>query len=182
MFSPSVIPLKHGLQTQPILDNLEQPIYQNLSKKMAQTFNSKIEHIAVAYKRLLNINVTDSSLQRDIEENPFYPTLLSISDTFDRYNINNAAYNVPIEQFDELEAPFIAMMDIPVVGNDFVLVTEITDKTVSYLYHKNKPEKIERIKFFERFQHTAFVAEPDENSGENDYADRIKKEQHPMAW
>ena len=77
---------------------------------MAQTFNSKAKHVASIYKDLLKIKVTDSTLQKDIEENPFYPSLLSISDTFDRYRIPNSAYQVPAENFGELFTPRIVKM------------------------------------------------------------------------
>jgi uncharacterized membrane protein len=143
---------------------------------MVETFNSQIKQVALAYKRLLKVKVTNSSLLKDIEENPFYPSLMCISDTFDRYNINNAAYNVSREQFEELEAPFIAMLYIPFVGSDFVLVTEITDNYVNYIYSKNGHEKIEKSKFVERFKNTVFIAQPDVNSGENNFSYKLKNE------
>lgn len=143
---------------------------------MAHTFNSKAKHVASTYKDLLKIKVTDSSLKRDIEENPFFPSLLSISDTFDRYRIPNSAYEVPAENFDELEAPFIALVDVPAVGNDFTLVTAIDNNTVSYLYEKNKSETIGKEEFIKRFKNVVFMAEPGKDSGETNYVENRKKE------
>src|SRR5215469_9953085 len=105
---------------------------------MAQTFNSSLKKVAFAYARLLNVPVTKSSLQSAIEENPYYPSLLSLSDTFDRYNIPNAAYNVPAGEIDQLQAPFIAYMEMPGVGSDFALVTRIGGDTVDLIYDRNK--------------------------------------------
>lgn len=143
---------------------------------MAQAFNSNLKHVALAYKRLLNINVTDSTLLIDIEENPFFPTLLSISDTLDRYNVNNSAYNFTLEEFSDLNAPFVTIIDIPEVGRDFVLVTKITDSVVSYIYGRNKAEKMDRLKFIQRFKNVVLFAEPDQNSGEKNFLDQLKIE------
>jgi uncharacterized membrane protein len=143
---------------------------------MAQSFNTGIKKVALAYCQLLGVKITGSSLQKDIEENPYYPSLLSLSDTFDRYGIANSAYNIPDENFDELEAPFITLLNTPSVGNDFVLVTEVTDKKVSYRHSGNKPQTIEKEQFIGRFRNFVFLAEPDENSGERDYEEKVKKE------
>ncbi|MBS1528771.1 MAG: thioredoxin domain-containing protein [Bacteroidetes bacterium] len=143
---------------------------------MAQTFNSNLKKVALAYARLLNIPVTKSSLQTAIEENPYYPSLLSLSDTLDRYNIPNAAYNVPAEEIDQLQAPFIAYMSIPGVGSDFALVTRISGDTVDLIYDRNKAQTIEKAQFYQRFKRVALVAGPDENSGEKNYKANRRKE------
>lgn len=143
---------------------------------MAQSFNSRIKQVATAYAKLLNIKVTGSSLQRDMEENPYYPSLLSLSDTFSRYHIDNAAYNVPVENFDQLEVPFIAFVNMPSVGSDFVLVTDISDKTISYSYNSSKSKTVEKDQFLKQFKKVVLYAEPNENSGEKNYADNLRKE------
>jgi len=144
---------------------------------MAETFETKITRVAVAYKRILRLKITDSSLSTAIEENPYYPSLYAISDTFERYNIGTAAYNVRSDQFEELNAPFIAWLDIPFVGNDFVLVTEITDDTVSYLYDKRRPVTVEKEIFFSHFKNVALLAEANDDCEEKDYPSQLKKEQ-----
>jgi uncharacterized membrane protein len=125
---------------------------------------------------LLKINVTGSTLKKDLEENPFYPSLLSISETFDKYNVTNAAYNYTSQEFYELNAPFIALINFPSIGGDFVLVTEITNEKVHFIHDKEKPQIIPKQQFVDRFAYTVLFAEPDESSGEIDFLLNRKKE------
>ncbi|HTI60148.1 vitamin K epoxide reductase family protein [Mucilaginibacter sp.] len=143
---------------------------------MAQTFNSSLKKVAFAYATLLKIPVTKTSLQSAIEENPYYPSLFSLSDTFDRFNIRNAAYNVPTDEIDHLKAPFIAYMSVPDVGSDFVLVTGMSDNAVDLIYNLKRPQKIAKQQFIEQFRNTALFAELNENSGERDFEVHLKKE------
>ena len=143
---------------------------------MAQTFNSRVQYVALAYKRLLKIKVTDSTFLREIEENPFYPSLLSISDTFNQYQIPHAAFRVSPEEFDELEEPFIALINIPSIGDDFVLVTKITSGTVSFIYDKNQTKTIAREKFIKSFKNVAFLAQYSADAEEKDYAKKLETE------
>jgi uncharacterized membrane protein len=143
---------------------------------MAHTFNSNLKNVAFAYTRLLNIPITKSSLQTGIEENPYYPSLLSLSDTFDRYNIPNVAYEVQMGQIGQLNAPFIAHMQMPGDDNDFALVTSIKDDTVDLIYDKKQPQTIKKSEFLQRFNRVVFFAEPTGNSGELEYKIARKKE------
>jgi len=143
---------------------------------MAQTFNSSLKKIALVYARLLNVPVTRSALQNAIEESPYYPSLLSLSDVFDRYHIPNAAYHIPAEETDQLKAPFIAYMNMPGVGSDFALVTKMSNDSVDFIYNKERQQTIEKQQFVQRFKQVVLFAEPDEKSGEKDYYANLKKE------
>ena len=107
---------------------------------MAQSFNTSLKSVASNYLRLLHVNVTPSSVEKDIEENPHYPSLLSLSETFDRYRISNNAFKVTAENLDQVEPPFVAFVNMPSVGGDFVVVTDIGDKKVTYLYRSSIPQ------------------------------------------
>lgn len=61
---------------------------------MAQTINTSLKNVAAHYVRLQKVNVTESSIKKTIEENPHYPSLLSLSQTFSRYRINNLTNKV----------------------------------------------------------------------------------------
>jgi hypothetical protein len=74
---------------------------------MVQPSNTSLKNVAANYLRLLGANITSTTLKKDLEENPYYPTLLSLSDTFTKYKIDNKAFEVSRENFDCLEAPFI---------------------------------------------------------------------------
>src|SRR5579864_5856820 len=104
---------------------------------MARTFNTNLKNTANYYTRLLNLRITSSTLQKDIEEHPFYPSLFSLSDTFDLYHVKNNGYRIKRDEFEQLDTPFIALMNFPKVGKDFAVVTKISSEKISYVY-KNK--------------------------------------------
>jgi hypothetical protein len=138
--------------------------------------NSNIKYVAFAYIRLLKINVTASSFENTIEEHPAYPSLLSVSETFDQFNITNAAYNIASSDFPDLESPFIALTTLPGGSSDFVLVTNILSNSVTYIYREDWPETIQLDVFIKGFKGVCFWAEPNENSGEKDFDERNKRE------
>ncbi|HLK31388.1 MAG TPA: vitamin K epoxide reductase family protein [Puia sp.] len=148
---------------------------------MAQTFNTSLKHVAAFYSRFQKVRVTKTSIQKSIEENPYYPSLLSLSDTFSRYNINNSAFEVDKESFDQLETPFVAFAYMPGVGKDFVLVTEMKNGSVHYLYKSKKEETIAKDEFMKRYQNIVWLAEPDEKSGETNYSEKLKEEKKVKA-
>lgn len=142
---------------------------------MAQTFNTNLKKVASAFVRALNAKVTATSIEKSIEENPYYPSLLSLSDTFSRFGITNNAYEILPENFSELEPPFVTFINMPDKGSDFVLVTQVTGNTVSYVYNNTKAETIEKQEFLKGFKNIIFLAE--EGAGaEDDYTRKLAKE------
>jgi uncharacterized membrane protein len=148
---------------------------------MAQSFNTSLKTIAVSYLQLLKAKVTATTIQKDIEENAHYPSLLSLSDTFSKYNIDNSAYEVDKEQFDLLEAPFAAYANMPGIGKDFVLVVGKKDGTVSFLHKSKRVQSISEEDFLARFENVVWFAETNEQSGEADYSSRLKEERKVKA-
>lgn len=153
---------------------------------MAQSFNTSLKNVAALYLQLLQAKVTVSSVKKEIEENPYYPSLLSLSDTFNRYQINNNAYEITSESFTTLETPFVAFMNIPGIGKDFVLVRNSTNKTVTYLYKSKRPQTVEKNEFLKQYQNVVWVAESHTHSGEADYLTKLKEEKtikiRKIAW
>jgi len=143
---------------------------------VAQSFNTSLKYIAGKYVQLTKAKVTTTSAQNGIEENPYYPSLLSLSDTFDKFGIINDAYEVDNEKLDQLLPPFVAYAIVPGVGKDFVLVTNQTNKKVSYLYKGHKPQTISKDAFLKQFQNIVWLAKPDEHNEEPDYAKKAKEE------
>ena len=147
--------------------------YENLP---FQSYHSNLKNVALEYKRLLKIKITDSSLLRDILENPYYPSLLSLSDTFKKYSIKNVAYRISGEYLDEMEVPFIGLMNLDSIGSDFILVKKITKNTVTYFYNKKRTETIERNEFLKRFENIALVFLGEEKNGEERDSYNFRKE------
>jgi uncharacterized membrane protein len=145
---------------------------------MATASSTGTARIAARYLKLLNIQVTATSVKRDILENPYYPGLLSLSDTFRKYGIDNTAFEIDKNDIDAIDLPpaFIAYVFFTGIGFDFVLVTKMTDTSVTYWYDDNKPRVVTKAEFLRTFQNIIWIARPDEHSGERDYTRKRKKE------
>jgi len=143
---------------------------------MAQSFRTNLANVAIAYLRSVKISVTDTSLKKALEQNPYYPSLYSLSNVFDRFNIDNEAYSVEESNLDQFEPPFITYCSNQNTGSDFVLVTMITGSTVSYIAENNKEKQVSREEFLKNWQKIVFVAEGNEQSGDKDYQRKLKTE------
>lgn len=135
---------------------------------MSHVLNSNLSEVAFLYGKLIKARVTRSTIVKDIEENPYYPSLYSLTSTFSKYNITSEAYSVSSKDFDSLEPPFIAFISVPNVGDDFILVSKINKETVQCFYKNRKPINFTRLEFLNRFKEVIWVAESSE----------INKEEH----
>lgn len=143
---------------------------------MAESFRTNLANAACAYKNALGIKVTNTSLKERLTENPYFPSLYSLSNTFDKFNIEHTAFKVDQENIDRLATPFIAYLDHQSTGKDFVTVTSIREKEVSYIGGKKKPETVSKEYFRKNWLGIVLQAAPDENSGEKDFLIRKEKE------
>lgn len=143
---------------------------------MAQTFSTSLKNVAVQYARLRKLKITASSIKTAIEENPYYPSLLSLSDTFTKFKVPNNGFKVDKETFEQLELPLAAYYHISGIGREFVLVTNITENTVSYLHSSSKKETVVKKEFLNRYQEVVWMAEPNEQSGESGFEAKLQLE------
>ncbi len=143
---------------------------------MAQGFRTNLSNVVVQYIRQLNAPVTAATLKESLEQNPYYPSLYSISNTFNRFNIENISFTATEESLEELQPPFITYCSDQSTGNDFVLVTAITAAQVSYLAESGKSKIISRADFLKQWQKIVFAAEANAQSGEKDYTLKVKIE------
>lgn len=141
---------------------------------MAQSFNTNLFNIAKHYVHMLKAPVTKSGLKVNLEQNPYYPSLYSLSHVFEKFSINNQAYTVDEENLNRFQPPFITYCSNQSTGKDFVLVTKITDTHVSYIADTNRPKQLNREQFLKQWQKIIFVAEANAESGEYDYKAKLK--------
>ncbi|XZF13536.1 vitamin K epoxide reductase family protein [Chitinophagaceae bacterium MMS25-I14] len=144
---------------------------------MAQSFNTSLAQVAIALAQQLRIPVTATSLKNRIEEDPYYPSLYSLSATYDKFGIENAAYEVSTEKLDELQPPFIAYMNHRPGGKDFVLVTALNSENILFTADGRKTEALSREAFIEQWENIIFSAVPSADSGEKNYLQIRKQEQ-----
>lgn len=119
---------------------------------------------ALALVRKLEIRITKQTLHKIIEQNPYYPSLFSLSDVFNRFKIPNQSFKLSVDQFQELEAPFIAFWK-----NDFVTVMAKNKDTITYMDLKSNKVIVSLETFLKDYKNIVFVAEADVNSGDPEF-------------
>ena len=143
---------------------------------MAESYQTNLVNVASCYVKRLNVEVTITSLKQNLEENPYYPSLFSLSNTFERFNILHEAFRVEKENFEELTPPFIAYLKNQSTGKDFVLVISVTENEVEYIAENKKAKKVSKEDFLKNWENIVLKANADEKSGEKDYSLNHKKE------
>ncbi len=143
---------------------------------MPQTFDTQLKNIAVQYIRLLHARVTSTTVQKDLEENAYYPSLLSLHEVFNRYQIDSSAFKVNAEMLLDIDPPFVALLDMSHNSSDFVLVTDMDEDQTTYLYNDKKKEIIHTSELRKRFKDVIWLAELTSDSGELAYEIKRKEE------
>ena len=124
----------------------------------------------------LNIPITATTVKESIEQNPYYPSLYSLSNTFSKYKIDNVAFEAKEEQLVDMQTPFVAYIQTQATGKDFVLVTKYSLENVTYIAQGNKELTITQKEFVTSWKKIIFLAEGTATSGEKDYVINLKKE------
>lgn len=136
--------------------------------------------IAAMLASLLQVNVSETTLQREIEEHPDYPSLLSVSDILKSFGVENLAIRISEDKLTEIPLPFIAQIQ----GEEsafkfFTIIKEINNKQLHYF----DPEKhqwafIDKEDFLLRFSGVILLVSRTEKGGELDYTEKVKAERH----
>src|SRR5688572_6136138 len=126
--------------------------------------------VAIQLLQLLKVPVTNDAVNESIFSHPDYPSLLSISDGLQQWNVDNAALRVDKEKLDELPVPFIAYVD-----GDFRVITQVTADALFYLDDEDRIKSESRDEFLHKWAGVALIAEVMEGAGDREYAAKKKK-------
>ncbi|RTL55512.1 MAG: Vitamin K epoxide reductase [Sphingobacteriales bacterium] len=126
---------------------------------MVYSFNTSLDAVAIKYAKLKGVQITASQIKESLLEHPFYPSLLSLSDTFAKFNLKNAAFKIETTQIETIETPFIAFHQVENVGKDFILVQDINKNNVTFYHNRLSKKTISREQFLESFQKIVWLAE-----------------------
>lgn len=144
-----------------LLSQLEKKSYSNATQA------------AIQLLKKLKVPVTNTTVIEQLENHPDYPSLLSISDSLKKWNVENMAIEVLPEKLEELPAPFIAHTKKG--GGNFLLVTSVNGK-IEYLDDKGREKQKSKEAFLKEWSHVALLAEGSPASGEKNYSKHRKKE------
>lgn len=143
---------------------------------MAETFHTNIVNITEMFTRKTRVKVTAKSIRERLTENPYFPSLYALSNVLDRLHIDNTALKVEKESIDSLQTPFITYLDNQPTGKDFATIVSVTPERITYYAENKKAMTVSRDNFEKNWLGIVLLAQPDEQSGEADYANKKKIE------
>ncbi len=130
---------------------------------MAQSFNTNLTNVIKHYIQMLKVPVTITKKEK-LTQNPITQALVS-----NVFNKLVSKRGNELTRRKKIEPPFIAYCSGQNTGSDFVLVTKITDTSVSYISESSKAKHLTKEDFLKQWQKTVFVAEAYAESGEYDF-------------
>jgi len=128
----------------------------------------------IAFLKLLNVRVTDTTVDDTLQNHPDWPSLLCISDSLNAWNVPNAAGKIEVAEIDQLPTPFVAYTRH--VETPLEIVTEVSESEVK-LYSTKQNKKLTESKesFLKRWNGVYLIAEKNEQSGEKDFEANKRK-------
>lgn len=145
---------------------------------MAENFNTQIIPVISNLLIKLKVPFTKFGLSKSIMSHPYYPSLLSISDTLNLYGIQNRALKVAPIQLEKLPKPFLAFVTIDEINTeDFVTVLDVSNEKITF-FHKQK-KTLDRSEFIEKWHDgIVMLVESTDNSIERELISNLKVEKN----
>lgn len=143
-----------------------------LNQLLEKKANSNASSVTLRLLKELKIPVTASTVIDTIESHPDYPSLYSISDSLQKWKIENLALKVEAENLEKIPVPFIAHSRTG--GGNFILVNAVNG-AVEYIDEKGKPNRKSSEEFSKEWDNIALLAESKKDSGEKNYRLQRKK-------
>lgn len=156
---------------------------------MRHIFGTLIEHklnqpesVARQLVKLLQVNISQSTLKKEIEEHPDYPSLLSISDVLNDYGIENLTAKFDPVRYTDLPTPFITQIHGDKNNTaSFTVVKEIDAGFARFLDPgRNQWTSLPIGDFLQRSSGIVLLAEAGEEAGEKNYERKVRRERTVM--
>tara|TARA_R110002126_G_scaffold291220_1_gene450985 strand:- start:10946 stop:12535 length:1590 start_codon:yes stop_codon:yes gene_type:complete len=127
---------------------------------------------------LIKVPHTTKFLKNNILSHPNYPSLLSISDTLNKYNVENIAIKIKPHQISDLATP--CLVQVSKQGTPFFFIlNSISRDSISYYDDKGKLIADSKANFLKIWTGICLLTEKSPNSGEIDF---IKKRRINILW
>jgi uncharacterized membrane protein len=130
--------------------------------------------VTIQLMNYIKIPVTNSTIQTRVEEHAEFPSLTSISDALNNWNVKNKALRVEKENLGRLPVPFVAHLISGV--SLFEIVTKVTETKVYYLTSSGIERKKSIETFLSAWTGVALVIQPSYNYKEPGYHTKISNE------
>ena len=133
--------------------------------------NEPLVNVAQQICKQLNLKITNDTVRDTILSHPDYPSLLSVSDSLNKWNIDNAAIRISAQDIDTLPEPFIGY-----AGGELKVVTKLEADHIYYLDSSGKKKMEDRDTFLSQWQDVALLTEISDKSGDENYFEKKKKQ------
>lgn len=133
---------------------------------------------AKLFLELADVKISYTTLQQEVEDHPDYPSLLSISDIFSKYKVDNITANFDPRDLVKIPPPFITQ--IKGTENDieyFTVVKQFNNGVVSaFDPERMKWREYSFQEFADRTSGVVLLADPGDNAGEQNYKQKRREE------
>jgi len=121
----------------------------------------------------LKVKVTHTTVDATLQNHPDYPSLLSLSDSLNTWNVNNAAFKIAPDQLNTLPVPFLAFIG----AGKYVIVNTIQNPIIYYTdTQQGKVVNTPISDFLKIWEGVVLLAEATKQSGEKNYKYNKHKE------
>ncbi|WP_423737522.1 vitamin K epoxide reductase family protein [Chitinophaga caseinilytica] len=127
---------------------------------------------------LINVKLSHTTLQQEVEDHPDYPSLLSISDVFRKYKVDNITANFAPTDLVKIPPPFITQLRGTQTDTMyFTVVKQCTGTEVMAFDPERKKWRTYRFEEFAgRSSAVVLLAEPGEGAGEPGFEEKRRDE------
>ncbi len=122
----------------------------------------------IAFLKLLNVKVSNATVNETLQNHPDWPSLLCISDSLNKWNIPNGAGRIDVNNIEQLPIPFMAYTNDREVP--LAIVKQIFNSKIQiHQKNYNKPTTEDKEDFLKKWDGVYLVAEPTKHSGETNF-------------
>lgn len=125
--------------------------------------------------KYLNIPVSRFTIRDRLEGHPDFPSLLSISDCLNSWDVAHKIYQIRKENYDPAAMLFPFIAHSSVNGGQFLMVKEIKNGKVKFSDEYHVTNEITEDEFLQRWDGIILYAVSSENSGESNYKENVVK-------
>jgi uncharacterized membrane protein len=132
-------------------------------------------HTAKNILELLNIQFTNDYLKEEILSHPHFPSLLTLSDVLEKYQISTLPLKIGKEKLDQIPTPCI--VQVQVQGKEFFqTLSHISEDSLAGHDETGKAFNVNRENFLNIWTGVVLAVEKNEHAAEPGIAERLQKE------
>jgi uncharacterized membrane protein len=128
----------------------------------------------LTYIKAMRIRVTRKSVEDALLTHPDYPSMLSLSDALNKWNVDNGVVKISPVDLLKLNSPFITYLRQD--GGIFAFVKAVKNDSVEWMHSQKGWQKETFGDFITKWNGTALIAELSAESGETGYPEKRRIE------